>query len=231
MREETSPEGAKFTGAKNSCTGAAAGGDGGLRNGWWQPTSGGKPRSYKGVLACDAGHEGCGNGFFRWLIPMIYCGPGRQRARVVVCACVRPRRPTPRPREYNVNRTPYSTTVSPPPELGRGVAAGGGGVARGADVVGAHGLQASHGGARAHSPVVQAPDGHHGCARDGPAPATAGATRSTWGSRECSLSTSRRRADREHQRQAREQAERRSEEVVRMAQEHYFPWGESSQSA
>ena len=26
------------------------------------------------------------------------------------------------------------------------------------------------------------------------------------------------------QRQAREQAERRSEEVVRMAQEHYFPW-------
>ena len=42
--------------------------------------------------------------------------------------------------------------------------------------------------ARAHSPVVQAPDGHHGCARDGPAPATAGATR-TWGSRECSLST------------------------------------------
>ena len=34
----------------------------------------------------------------------------------------------------------------------------------------------------------------------------------------------RRRADREHQRQAREQAERRSEEVVRMAQEHYFPW-------
>ena len=43
----------------------------------------------------------------------------------------------------------------------------------------------------------------------------------------------------EHQRQAREQAERRSEEVVRMAQEHYFPWrpewcerqGESGQSA
>ena len=26
------------------------------------------------------------------------------------------------------------------------------------------------------------------------------------------------------QRQAREQAERRWEEVVRMAQEHYFPW-------
>ena len=38
------------------------------------------------------------------------------------------------------------------------------------------------------------------------------------------LEHSRRRADREHQRQAREQAERRSEEVVRMAQEHYFPW-------
>ena len=36
------------------------------------------------------------------------------------------------------------------------------------------------------------------------------------------LEHSRRRADREHQRQAREQAERRSE-VVRMA-EHYFPW-------
>ena len=32
------------------------------------------------------------------------------------------------------------------------------------------------------------------------------------------------RADQEFQRQAREQAERRSEEVVRMAQEHYFPW-------
>ena len=31
-------------------------------------------------------------------------------------------------------------------------------------------------------------------------------------------------ADREHQRQVREQAERRSEDaVVRMAQEHYFP--------
>ena len=38
------------------------------------------------------------------------------------------------------------------------------------------------------------------------------------------LEHSRRRADREHQRQAREQAERRSEEAVRMAQEHYFPW-------
>ena len=37
------------------------------------------------------------------------------------------------------------------------------------------------------------------------------------------LEHSRRRADREHQRQAREQAERRSEEAVRMAQEHYFP--------
>ena len=37
------------------------------------------------------------------------------------------------------------------------------------------------------------------------------------------LEHSRRRADREHQRQARERAERRSEEVVRMAQEHYFP--------
>ena len=39
------------------------------------------------------------------------------------------------------------------------MAAGGGGVARGADVMGAHGLQTGHGGARAHSPVVQAPDG------------------------------------------------------------------------
>ena len=40
------------------------------------------------------------------------------------------------------------------------------------------------------------------------------------------LEHSRRRADREHQpeAEAREQAERRSEEVVRMAQEHYFPW-------
>ena len=40
------------------------------------------------------------------------------------------------------------------------------------------------------------------------------------------LQHSRRRADREHQRQVREQAERRSEEVVRMAQEgalQYFP--------
>ena len=55
-------------------------------------------------------------------------------------------------------------------------------------------------------------------------PGTAGATRSTWGSREVQLEHSRRRADREHQRQAREQAERRSEEAVRMAQEHYFPW-------
>ena len=38
------------------------------------------------------------------------------------------------------------------------------------------------------------------------------------------LEHSRRRADREHQRQVRSTAERRSEEVVRMAQEHYFPW-------
>ena len=50
------------------------------------------------------------------------------------------------------------------------MAARGGGVARGADVVGAHGLQTGHGGTRAHSPVVQAPDGHHGRARYGPAP-------------------------------------------------------------
>ena len=55
-------------------------------------------------------------------------------------------------------------------ELGRGVAARGGGVTRGTDVVGAHGLQMGHGGTRAHSPVVQAPDGHHGRARYGPAP-------------------------------------------------------------
>ena len=34
----------------------------------------------------------------------------------------------------------------------------------------AHGLQTGHGGTRAHSPVVQAPDGHHGRARYGPAP-------------------------------------------------------------
>ena len=32
------------------------------------------------------------------------------------------------------------------------------------------GLQTGHGGTRAHSPVVQAPDGHHGRARYGPAP-------------------------------------------------------------
>ena len=31
-------------------------------------------------------------------------------------------------------------------------------------------LQTGHGGTRAHSPVVQVPDGHHGRARYGPAP-------------------------------------------------------------
>ena len=41
--------------------------------------------------------------------------------------------------------------------------------------------------------------------------------------------TPQRRADREHQRQAREQAERRSEEAVRMAQEHYFLGGRSGE--
>ena len=46
---------------------------------------------------------------------------------------------------------------------------------------------------------------------------------STWGSRECSLSTpggGRIGSTRGR----RVQAERRSEEAVRMAQEHYFPW-------
>ena len=38
------------------------------------------------------------------------------------------------------------------------------------------------------------------------------------------LEHARRRADREHQRRAREQAEARSDEVVRMAQEHYLLW-------
>ena len=33
-----------------------------------------------------------------------------------------------------------------------------------------------------------------------------------------------RRAELEHQRRAREQVERRSDEVVRMAQEYYLPW-------
>ena len=83
--------------------------------------------------------------------------------------------------------------------------------ARGADVVGAHGLQTGHGGARAHSFSSewyrQAPDGHHGRAR--------ALARHRWrhsqyvGLTRVQLEHSRRRADREHQRQAREQAERR----------------------
>ena len=98
------------------------------------------------------------------------------------------------------------------------VAARGGGVTRSTDVVGAHGLQTGHGGRRAHSPVVMGITVVRAMARH------------RWrhsqyvGLTRVQLEHSRRRADREHQRQAREQAERRSEEVVRMAQEHYFPW-------
>ena len=107
-------------------------------------------------------------------------------------------------------------------ELGRGVATGGGSITRGADVMGTHGLQTAQRGTCAHSPVVQAPDGHHGRARDGPAPLAPLAVRGAHASAARALQAEGGSGAPEA---GGEQAEAPlGGEVVRMAQEHYFPW-------
>ena len=70
-----------------------------------------------------------------------------------------------------------------------------------------------------HSPVVQAPDGHHGRALRA---RHAGTTHSTWGSRECSWSTpgGGRIGSTRQARSRRSAAQRRCEDGA----EHYFPW-------
>ena len=70
----------------------------------------------------------------------------------------------------------------------------------------------------------QAPDGHHGRARYGPAPLAPLAVRGAHASAAGALQAEGGPGAPEAGDEVREQAERRSEEVVRMAQEHYFPW-------